>query len=78
MIFQLPHDFTFTAEQVAQILGCSVQTVRRNADRPEGDRFRLPARQNTPGGALIIYAHDLEDFIQRTYIGAQVQRLKAS
>lgn len=72
MIFHLPKNFAFSVDQAAKILSCHPDSIRAAIKRKGSGRYHLPARQNTRGGAYVIYAHDLRDFIERTYVGAMV------
>jgi hypothetical protein len=64
---QIPPQFCFDLEQCAEIVGCSVQTLRANAKREESSRYFLRTRTNTPGGKALVPYADLEDYVKRTF-----------
>jgi hypothetical protein len=73
-IFYFPSDFVFNTEQCAQILGCCVKTVINNIQRKnKTSRYYLKARKNSNDGPYLIYAADLREYIERTYVGSEIR-----
>lgn len=65
----IPPAFSWTLEQVAEITGASIDTIRRNAKRKPGDRYYLATRRDTPAGALKVTSAALDDYLTRTETG---------